>query len=257
MMKTECTLGWGAHAPRVLFGAPRPKLAPTAFTTLSVPLTPKPSARRRREHAGARVLPVLCEFFMQSAVGLILLFACILLASPSDAQTIFHQQFTNLNLTIPDNDPSGAADVRTIRGVAPGSIVLDVNVTLKLAGSGARNGDLYATLDHQSGYTILLNRVGRRLGNAVGYEDAGLEVTFDDEAANGDIHLYRATLFGNHDTSVRQSLASIWAGDWAPDGRNVDPDAVSEASARRASLGSMKGLPSMRTDAETRGTKRA
>ena len=52
---------WGAHAPRVLLGAPRPKHAPTVFTTLSVPLTPKPSARRRREHAGARVLPKLCE----------------------------------------------------------------------------------------------------------------------------------------------------------------------------------------------------
>ena len=55
------TLVWGARAPRVLFGAPRPKLAPDAFTTLSAALTPKPSARRRREHAGARVLPKNCE----------------------------------------------------------------------------------------------------------------------------------------------------------------------------------------------------
>ena len=31
------TLVWGARAPRVLFGAPRPKLAPAAFTTLSAP----------------------------------------------------------------------------------------------------------------------------------------------------------------------------------------------------------------------------
>ena len=54
-------LVWGARAPRVLFGALRLKLAPAAFTTLSVVLTPKPSARRRRQHAGARVLPKTCE----------------------------------------------------------------------------------------------------------------------------------------------------------------------------------------------------
>ena len=53
-------LVWGAHAPRVLFGAPRPKLARAASATLPVGLTPKPSARRRRQHAGARGLPKTC-----------------------------------------------------------------------------------------------------------------------------------------------------------------------------------------------------
>ena len=62
---------WGERTrPRVLLAAPRRNLAPTAFNTLSEKPTPNPSARRRREHApapperlrrregaGARVLP--------------------------------------------------------------------------------------------------------------------------------------------------------------------------------------------------------
>ena len=68
------TLPWGAHAPRVLLAAPRRNLAPSAFNTLSDQRTPNLSARRRREHApapperlrrregaGARVLPKKCE----------------------------------------------------------------------------------------------------------------------------------------------------------------------------------------------------
>ena len=39
-------------------GASRRNHAPFAFTTLFVPLMPKPSAGRRRQHARARLLPV-------------------------------------------------------------------------------------------------------------------------------------------------------------------------------------------------------
>ena len=47
-------LVWGAYAPRR-------NLAPLTFTTLSVPLKSIPSARRRLQHAGARVLPETCR----------------------------------------------------------------------------------------------------------------------------------------------------------------------------------------------------
>ena len=47
--------------PRVPLAAPRRNLAPSAFNTLSDKRTPSPSARRRREHARARVLPMKCE----------------------------------------------------------------------------------------------------------------------------------------------------------------------------------------------------
>ena len=157
--------------------------------------------------------------------------------------TLIQSSFTNLNLTIPDNNASGLLNIQTVSGSPAGSVIVDVNVRLKLAGEAPRNGDLFVTLDHQSGYTVLLNRVGRTEGNISGYQDPGFEITLDDEASNGDVHLYRATLFGNHETPVRQSLASEWSGNWAPDGRIVDPDDVTETSPRRATLGSMKGLP--------------
>ena len=89
---------------------------------------------------------------------------------------------------------------------------------------------------------MLLNRVGRGEALPLGYEDPGLDITFDDGAQRR-FHIYRATLFGNHTTPVGKALSSWWAGDWAPDGRNLDPGLVGESSPRQASLGSMKGLP--------------
>jgi autotransporter-associated beta strand protein len=168
--------------------------------------------------------------------------ARVAFAQPS-APFVIQKSFSNLNLTIPDNDPSGIVHVQTISGSPPGSVVLDVNVTLRLSGVAARNGDLYATLDHLSGYSILLNRVGRTTNNPAGYGDPGFAVNLDDEGANGDIHVYRARLFGNHETPLGEALSSAWSGGWAPDGRNVDPDFVLAESPRRGSLSSMKGLP--------------
>lgn len=177
-----------------------------------------------------------------SAVFLSLVTMCYL-SAPTQAQILIERQFTNLNLTIPDNDPSGVVNVQSISNGTSGAVIVDVNVRVKLAGPTARNGDLYAALDHLSGYTVLLNRVGRRAENLFGYEDAGLDVIFDDEAENGDIHEYRARLFGNHETPVGESLATAWSGRWRPDARNVDPDAATVENPRRASLSSMTGLP--------------
>ena len=52
--------GWGAHAPRVLLVAPRRNLEPSAFTTLSVSLTPNLSAGRRWQHARACLFLKIC-----------------------------------------------------------------------------------------------------------------------------------------------------------------------------------------------------
>ncbi len=52
----------GAHAPRVLLAAPRRNRSPAACYTLSSGRSPHPSARRRREHAKARVLPMISTF---------------------------------------------------------------------------------------------------------------------------------------------------------------------------------------------------
>ena len=59
----------------------------------------------------------------------------------------------------------------------PIAYITGLKVSLKLTGTW--NGDLYCFLTHSSGYTVLLNRVGRRSGSSIGYSDEGFNVTFD------------------------------------------------------------------------------
>ena len=123
---------------------------------------------------------------------------------------------------------------------APNLFVADINVTLTIAGTGVGGftGDLYATLQHESGFAVLLNRPGRRTGSSAGYGDSGMNVTFDDSAIR-DIHNYRLELSGSHSTAPSQTLN----GAWSPDARNVDPAIVLDGSARNAFLGSFNNLP--------------
>ena len=65
---------------------------------------------------------------------------------------------------------------------------------------------------------MLLNRVGRTASNPVGFADSGLDVSFDDAAANGDIHVYRAV--------TNPPAGTPLTGTWQPDGRLADPAVV-------------------------------
>jgi len=140
--------------------------------------------------------------------------ALLLTALPSFAVPLtfsWNSGFANAGV-VPDGNVTGWSDTRTLSGITENSI-LDVNVTLHL--TGGWNGDLYAYLTHASGFSVLLNRAGRTSGNTFGYGDAGLNVTFDDAAANGDIHLYQSV--GGFATSIANGSG------WAPDGRNGSP----------------------------------
>ncbi|MCX8091008.1 MAG: hypothetical protein N3I86_08775, partial [Verrucomicrobiae bacterium] len=137
---------------------------------------------------------------------------------------------------IPDGNVAGWSDTRTIPNLfnlSPNdtSEIVDVNVRLTI--SGGYNGDLYGYLVHGSGFAVLLNRVGRTSGNAFGYSDAGLSVTFNDEATETtDIHLYQ-TVSGYNIGGLTH---------WRPDGRNVDPASVLDTDSRTALLSSFVGL---------------
>ena len=146
--------------------------------------------------------------------------------------------FPGINRDIPDADDSGVVDTRTIStSTAP---IDEIRVTLNISGtgSGGFNGDLYATLQYLTGFSVLLNRLGSRAANSSGYSDNGLNVTLDDGASNGDIHVYRFRLSGNHDTPLGGPLT----GTWAPDARNADPSVVVDASSRTEFLSSFSGL---------------
>ncbi|MEN9675064.1 MAG: hypothetical protein RIS76_960, partial [Verrucomicrobiota bacterium] len=117
----------------------------------------------------------------------------------------------NPALTIPDWDVFGISDVRTVTSSISNLAKVEVGLTL----SGGFNGDLYVYLRHGDGFSVLLNRPGRSTSLPFGYEDAGVSVTFADDAAGASFHTYQ-------DTTIPPLSASI-TGIWKPDGLEVMP----------------------------------
>ena len=144
--------------------------------------------------------------------------------------SVYSSGFVNGGI-IPDGNTTGWSDTRTLSGITD-TTISDVNVSLIV--SGGYNGDLYAYLTHSSGFSVLLNRVGRTSGNSFGYGDAGLNVHFDDSAANGDIHAYQSV--PSYSTLISNGSA------WSPDGRNVNPLLVLGTDSRTSLLNSFNGL---------------
>jgi hypothetical protein len=131
----------------------------------------------------------------------------------------FNSAFPNGGV-IPDGNVAGWSDTRIISGVVGTNV--DVNVWLEL--SGGYNGDLYGYLVHDTGFAVLLNRVGRATGSPFGYSDAGMDIKFDDSAGNGDIHYYQ--LVEDYGTSLFNGSS------WSPDGRNVNPATINGTEPR-------------------------
>lgn len=147
-----------------------------------------------------------------------LLIALLLCGGVSTASTVITHSW-DVSATVPDNSTTGWSDTRTITSTA-GSIT-DVQVHLKI--SGGFNGDLYAYLAHDSGFAILLNRPGRTAANPDGSFTTGVDAVFS-SAAGMDAH-----------------QASGFTGIFQPDGRNVSPYEVTDASPRTALLTSFAG----------------
>jgi len=138
---------------------------------------------------------------------------------------------------IPDASGSGFGDARTVVTQTLSIDTLEVRVNIAGVGSGAYNGDLFLTLQHDSGYAVLLNRPGRTGTDPFGAWDNGFNVTFALTDTQGDIHNYRSILgLGDDD------LLSPVMGRWEADGRNVDPLTVVESTPRTAGLESFHGV---------------
>jgi subtilisin-like proprotein convertase family protein len=169
---------------------------------------------------------------------MVVLAASVLLTlsgSLASAQFVDTHTFTSVNKIIPDGNASGLSDSRVIS--SPIAQLSKVRVTLRI--QGEFNGDLYAYLRHvkpdRTNFCVLLNLTGKSALNPAGYADAGFDVTFDDAAANGDVHTYRTVLV----PPVGQPLTGVWQ----PDGRKVDPINVAENSPRTTTLDSFAGGP--------------
>jgi len=152
-----------------------------------------------------------------------LLAAAALIASNAAQAQLFTNTFSyTANLAIPDNNLNGVSDTRTV--VSEIFSITGVRVTLNI--SGGFNGDYYAYLTHDSGFAVLLNRVGRTISSDLGYPDSGFNVVLNDAAAN-DIHTYRLSLNPN---------GGPITGSWQPDGRNIHPAISLDTTARTAGL---------------------
>lgn len=88
---------------------------------------------------------------------------------------------------VPDNNFSGWSDTRTV-GAMPAGPFNSLSVDLHL--TGGWNGDLYAYLVHDTGFTVLLNHVGVGVSGvgAFGYGDAGMNVNLASSGTS--IHQY-------------------------------------------------------------------
>ncbi len=184
---------------------------------------------------------------MKKLIAIIVL-VCLWAATPFlRAQTIETYTFTT-NRLVPDGNAAGLSDVRNINSAIAHITSLSVNFKL----TGEFNGDLYVYLRHSTGYTVLLNRPGKTSGNAAGYADSGFDVTFQDGAANGNVHLYQNV--------TTPAAGSPLTGVWQPDGRTDDPTNVTDASSSTTPLSSFNGLNAAGewtlyvSDVETGGT---
>ncbi len=179
--------------------------------------------------------------------------------------TLSHGQifsFNSINSDIPDGNLSGLVNSQTISGL--GAHIDKVTVTLNISGTGAGavNGDYYVALEHNGSSAVLLNRAGIRSGSLIGYDDNGFNnVTFDDAAANGDVHSYRMTLAGDHSVAISPAPSPL-TGNWAPDGRNISPLSVQDTDLRTRPLSVFNGTDGNGTwnlylvDAQSGGTAR-
>lgn len=151
--------------------------------------------------------------------------------------------FSNLFLAIPDNSAVGLAQEQVVSGISGSIASMSVQLTISSRGGGPMfNGDLFVTLNHSSGYSVLLNRVGRRPDSAAGYGDNGFNLTLSD-AAVADIHSYRVSLGGSDLVPISTANpAAPLTGTWQTDGRTADPEAVVTGSPRITSLAAFNGL---------------
>jgi subtilisin-like proprotein convertase family protein len=155
------------------------------------------------------------------------LFAALLLSAlAANAALLSWTSSLGQPASIPDGAPTGWSDSVSLSGIE-GEIV-DVNVRFTTV--DGYNGDLYVYLAYNGQTSVLLNRPGRSDSSAFGYGDAGLNVTFNDQAP-ADIHSYRQV-----------SGYSINSGaQWQPDARASNPLYSMASDSRTKYLSSFNG----------------
>lgn len=124
---------------------------------------------------------------------------------------------------IPDNNANGVTFLFSFNTATPVAIT---NVTVDLVIAGGWDGDLYAYLSHGSGFSVLLNRIGSSTNNPGGSGVSSLNVEFSD----------------SYLTDIHNAPGNPLTGNFAPDGRFVNPFSALDSDPRTAMLGSFNNL---------------
>lgn len=168
----------------------------------------------------------------------LLLIPALLAATVPAATAAVWTASDNTVSAIPDGSSSGLARSLTIN--AGGQPIVSVEVDLNISatsGGTAFLGDLYVYLTNGTDMAVLANRPGRRAGTPAGYSDnQSMNVTFS-PVVGADIHDYRLTETGSHNTALGGPLTGIWDAD----GRFTDPGSVLDTDLRTAGLGVFAG----------------
>lgn len=156
-----------------------------------------------------------------------LIVALLIAGGPAVARAALFASWSGSDII---NESTGVAYPFTLSSTRNSITSISVAFTI----SGGYNGDLYAYLSHDAGFSVLLNRVGRTAVNTDGFSTPGFVVTLS-TSASGDIHNY-------------ESLSPIYNGNgqitgtWAADGRDVLPDAAYDTTPRTAGLDTFNTL---------------
>ena len=155
----------------------------------------------------------------------LLLAGLLMLVATVANATLYTYSFTGINQAIPDGNPGGYANVQTVNlGTLPAdgttTEINDINVSLNI--SGGYNGDLYGYLVHSSGFSVLINRIGRDGSNPFGNTGAGINVTLDDQTG----------------TDIHTAAFGAVSGTYNVDGRTTNPSTVVTGDSQTAMLSS-------------------
>ena len=147
-----------------------------------------------------------------------LFLAAALATTAASAQTIITEAKRNftINAAIADTQNPPVSFLQTISDSAIVSLT-QVEVGLKLAGTTPGSGfasEMFVSLNRNLSTTsVLLNQVGINGNGPVGQGYDGWNVTFKDNAEDGDVH-------------VATQGSGTLVDDWAPDGRSAATDAA-------------------------------
>jgi subtilisin-like proprotein convertase family protein len=159
---------------------------------------------------------------MKRLTAILVAMSMMMSAQAQTTTNVFQQ---TPNEIIPDANPTGLFST-----IVVGEISGDIqSVTVMLNIANGFNGDLFAFLSFDSGYAVLLNRIGKDDSNPYGSGSSGIDVILSD-AATADVHLYD----GN--------VGDLLTGTWQPDGRETDPQLVVSSDPRTAMLSSFNNL---------------